>query len=111
MKTIHYAGGVVLTSDELADAVVDYAAALAKKGSSAELTIPVVLEDGSHSEASMLLGPASQLVAQPAVNPDGELDDDALVESVINRTAALGPIRAEPGVPTPAGGVDEFGLE
>jgi hypothetical protein len=111
MKTIHYAGGEVLTSDEVADAVVDYAAALAKAGSSAELTIPVVLADGTTSEASMLLGPASQLVAQPAVNPDGELDDDTLVTRIVTLTAALGPARAQPSDNPNPTGLDEFGLE
>lgn len=111
MKTIHYAGGEVLTSDEIADAVVDYAAALAKRESSAELTIPVILEDGSQSEASLLLGPASQIVARPAVEPAGELVDAPLVDDIANRTAALGPIRAEPGEVATGGGLDEFGLE
>jgi len=110
MKTIHYAGGEVLTSDNLADAVVDYAAALAKAGSSAELTIPVVLSDGSTSEASMLLGPASQLVAQPAVDPDGELEDDALVGDISKLTTALGPSRVEPSDAPAEAYLDEHGL-
>lgn len=111
MKTIHYAGGEVLTSDQIADAVVDYAAALAKRETSAELTIPVILEDGSQSEASLLLGPASQLIAQPNVDPVGELVDAALVDEIAQKTAALGPIRAEPGEVAAGGGLDEFGLE
>lgn len=111
MKTIHYAGGTVLTNDDIADAVVDYAAALAKRETSAELTIPAILEDGSRSEASLLLGPASQIVAKPAVDPVGELVDAALVDEITHKTAALGPIRAEPGLAAMGGGLDEFGLE
>ena len=111
MKTIHYAGGEVLTSDTLADAIVDYASALARAGSSAELTIPVVLPDGSVSEASLLLGPASQLIAQPTLDPDGEVENAELVTEVERRTAALGPVKAIPtDAPAPAG-LDEFGLE
>jgi hypothetical protein len=111
MKTIHYAGGEVLTSDDVADAVVDYAAALAKAGSSAELTIPVLLSDGSTSEASMLLGPASQLVAQPEPGTDVDLDDKALLIDVRDKAAALGPSRAEPTDAPMLPGIDEFGLE
>jgi len=111
MKTINYAGGAVLTSDAIADAVVDYAAALAKAGSSEELTIPVVLEDGSSSEASLLLGPASQLVASPELDPHGELADDALVDEIRARTEALGPLRAVPVDPSEVDVIDEYGLE
>jgi hypothetical protein len=111
MKTIHYAGGEVLTSDTLADAVVDYASALARVGSSAQLTIPVVLPDGTVSEASLLLGPASQLVAQPTLDARGELENTELVAEVTRRTRALGPSKAVPtDVPAQAG-LDDFGLE
>lgn len=111
MKTINYAGGVVLTPDAVADALVDYAAALAQSDGSAELTIPVILEDGSRSVATLLLGPASQLVAQPAVGAVGEFEDDELVTDIVRKIAALGPHQAQPAAPPPVSGLDEFGLE
>lgn len=111
MKRIHYAGDVLLTSDAVAEAVVEYAAALARAESSTELTIPVILENGMAAKASLLLGPASQLVAQPAVDPVGELDDALLVESIVERTSALGPVRAVPSAAYSPVDTDEYGLE
>ncbi len=111
MKTIHYAGDAILTSDALADAVVEYAASLARVEGSAELTIPVLLEDGSQSTASMLLGPASQLISTAAPSVKDSIDDADLVAEIVAATLALGPIKAEPVDSAPVGGIDELGLE
>jgi hypothetical protein len=111
MKTIHYAGDVVLTNDDVADAVVDYASALAKKGSSAELTIPVVLDDGSTSTASMLLGPASQLIAAPAPGAKEAGADPALLAEIAQAIALLGMVSAKPVDAAPMDGVDDYGLD
>lgn len=111
MKLIHYAGDVLLTSDAIAQAVVEYAAALARAESSTELTIPIVLSDGTTATASLLLGPASQLVTQPAVGPVAELDDELLVDDIIARTNALGPVRAVPAGASSVAASDEYGLE
>ncbi len=111
MKTIHYAGDAILLNDELADAVVEYAAALARVGSSAELTVPVVIDDGSVSSASMLLGPASQLIATPAPGAKEAAADAELLAEIIRQTALIGAIRAEPIDSAPVGVADELGLE
>lgn len=111
MKTIHYAGDAILLNDELADAVVEYAAALARAGSSAELSVPVVIEDGSILSASMLLGPASQLVATPAPGAKEAGADAELLTEITRQTALIGTIKAEPIDAAPVQGADEFGLE
>jgi len=111
MKTIHYAGDAVLLNDELADAVVEYAAALARAGSSAELTVPVVNEDGSILSASMLLGPASQLIATPAPGVKEAAADPELLDEITRQTALIGTTTAEPIDTAPVDGADEFGLE
>lgn len=94
MKAIHYAGDVVVTGDAIAEAVVDYAGALARRESAAEITIPVRTAEGGTAEARMLLGPASQLVVGPA--PDGaeELEDPELVATLLRFTRELAPTTA-----------------
>lgn len=96
MKSIHYAGDVLLTSDAIADAVILYAAALGRSDTSVELKIPVMVAGGMRSEATMVLGPASQLLAEPDLNPSGQFDDSDVVASIEQRTAALGPVKVEP---------------
>ncbi|PJJ72907.1 hypothetical protein CLV46_2485 [Diaminobutyricimonas aerilata] len=79
MKRVYYSSGSVLTGDRLADDVIDYAAALARNGQADNVRIPVMLEDGSPSDANLLLGPASELVAvgEAAEAPDPRDDDTA----------------------------------
>lgn len=62
MKRIFYAGGSALASNDVADAVLAYAEALARNGPQADIiTFPVVLDSGHAGEATFLIGPASQL--------------------------------------------------
>lgn len=106
MKRIFYAGGSALTSNSLADAVLDYAEALAKNPRADVVRIPVVLDSGHAGEATMLIGPASQLLT---VSEDAELlsvpDDSDLVAELERRirhvssprpmTQATGQLEAE----------------
>ncbi|GAA2045664.1 hypothetical protein GCM10009819_36440 [Agromyces tropicus] len=94
MERIHYAGGVLLTGTAIADAIVDYAAALATRQSAASVDIPVRLDDGSTARAHLLIGPASQLVTEPVSNDHGaELEDEELVGRLRSATGALSDIR------------------
>jgi hypothetical protein len=78
MKRIHYASGALVTGDEIADVLVRYAAVLAKRGLAAEVTAPVVTDDGIVGTALLLLGPASQILAEDAPG-DGNLEDPEFV--------------------------------
>lgn len=89
MKLIHYAGDELVTGDSIADAVLDYAAALARTEGSITLDIPVRFPDGQVTEVRMLIGPASQLVAIPHESDSAELVDDALVTDIRGKIAAL----------------------
>jgi len=86
MKRIHYTDDTWLTGSDIADAVVHYAAALAKRGSSEAVDIPVRSVEGSVETISLLLGPASQLVVAPEANAFDEIVDEALVAR-LNRAA------------------------
>jgi hypothetical protein len=75
MKTIHYSDAVILTSDAAADAVMDYATALATHGTADSVSVPTVDEDGFETLVRVLIGPASQMVVEPA--PDDELEPES----------------------------------
>jgi hypothetical protein len=93
MKRIHYASGTFVTGDRIADVLVRYAAVLAKSGAAAEVNAPVIDEDGSTGSALMLLGPASQILAESTPG-DGELEDPEFVAEIERSIAALGLHRA-----------------
>ena len=94
MKRIHYASGAVLTGDAIAEALVQYAAALAANNAAAEVHAPVRLETGEDGEAVMLLGPASQILAEQEPGTQTELTDTEFVSELEERIAALGPMKA-----------------
>jgi hypothetical protein len=104
MERIHYAGGVLLTGSEIADAIVDYAAALAARRTAASIDIPVRTEDGRTARAHLLIGPASQLVTEPVESDLDELVDDELVASLRSAASALASTRPFIG----PGGHDEI---
>lgn len=94
MRRIHYASGTLLTGDAIADVVVRYAAALAKRGLAIEVDVPVLDEAGETSSALLLLGPASQILAEhePA---DDDLEDAEFVAGTEKAIDALATPRAE----------------
>ena len=80
MRAIHYAGEDLLTGSLIADAVLNYAQALAQSDSSDTVDIPVVGSGGAVVSSTFLLGPASQLVAVETPDYEGEeLEDSAVV--------------------------------
>ena len=94
MKRIHYASGSLLTGDAIADGLVRYAAALATNAAAAEVRAPAILDSGELGEAVMVLGPASQMLAETEVFDGPELSDADFVRELEERMAALGPRRA-----------------
>lgn len=93
MKRLHYASGSLLTGDAIADVLVRYAAALAANAAAAEVHAPAVLESGEIGETVMLLGPASQMLAEPELFEGPELRDPGFVDELDQRVTALGPRR------------------
>lgn len=90
MKLISYAGNSVLTGDDIADAVVHYAEALARSKTSAALDLPVLDSTGRVVTANLLIGPSSQLVVMPAPGDGDELVDVDVVDRVHEQTMLLG---------------------
>ncbi|RNE63817.1 hypothetical protein [Cryobacterium tepidiphilum] len=110
MKAIHYAGETVLTGDAIADALVLYAGALARRETAATVDIPVRYPDGTVDLASVLLGPASQMVAIPEHSDADELVDDALVAWMLRQTKALEDPRPQVASDREGTVIDDFDL-
>ena len=89
MKNIHYAGDELMTGDAIADALLDYAATLARQETSATIDVPVITDDGSLTAARFLLGPASQLVAVSVDSAFADPIDEQLLAVIALRVAQL----------------------
>lgn len=91
MKVVIYAGGEFMTSDAIADALMDYSAALAEGHDAATIELPIVAEDGDPGRAVFLVGPASQIVAKTVTTDLPEPEDAAEVEHLRAMTRSLRP--------------------
>ncbi len=98
MKRVAYAGGSFLTGDTIADALLDYAAVLARAGQADRVTVPGIGADDRVTEFDMVVGPASQLIAEAVELAGEELDAPDFVADleVRARRARAGRI-GEPG--------------
>lgn len=77
-----YAGDTFITGDDIADAVLVYARALAASGTAATIDIPIYHPEKGLSEVSLLIGPASQIAAEPVDIATAEIRDEALVTQI-----------------------------
>ncbi len=94
MRRVYYSSGSMLTGDSIANAVLEYAEALAKNGRADIVEIPVVLASGASGTATLLIGPSSQLAS---VTEESELRqpfDDSLVDDLRQRATRLNTPRA-----------------
>jgi hypothetical protein len=78
MMRLEYAGGTLITGDEIADAIVRYAAALGVANTAVAIDVPGVTADGVSGTFQILIGPASQIMVEPTDEP-GEIRDDEFV--------------------------------
>ena len=79
-----------MTTDRVGEAVIDYARALIADNSADLVDIPVVFED-RELMASIVLGPASQLMVVPSHDADRELRDELTIARLRSKIAALRP--------------------
>jgi hypothetical protein len=87
MKYIQYDRSTILTSDDVADAVIEYAAALAGGSRADTVSIPAVAADGTMTTTKVLIGPSSQLVVEDAEEDELEGEDTVFVARL--RAAAM----------------------
>lgn len=102
MKRIIYAGSRLTTGDEIAQAVLDYCAALADANTADTVEIPVLTNEGAKTHATLLVGPSSQIVAEAAETRFDELIDTAAVELLRGKTRQHRPVAGHPPPPDAA---------
>lgn len=93
MKYIVYGENRVMTGNEIAKAVLAYAAALGQNGSTDIVDVPTADEQGFASTTEVLLGPASQIMVEDCPDDELEIEDDALVSELARRATAVGGAR------------------
>lgn len=91
MLRLHYADGSVLVSNDVGEAVLRYAQALASTHGSDIVDIPIVTATDSVEQAHFLLGPASQLLAVPETDGVEHAADQDVVDDLDRRTRLLRP--------------------
>jgi hypothetical protein len=79
MKHIHYDSSMILTSDDVADAVIEYAAALAGGDRADTVAISSVAHDGTMTTTKVLIGPSSEIVVEDAEEDELEVEDREFV--------------------------------
>lgn len=97
-----YAGSEFVTGDDIASALLSCGQALAEAGEAEAVTVPAIEQDGSIGSVTVLIGPASQMVARD-IKVDGEelIDVDAVarltaVERRLRPVAVVDGDRSEP---------------
>ena len=94
MRRIRYAGDSVVTGDAIATLVVKYSEALAKADTAASIDIPVRVGESGMGTATLLVGPASQLISVPEPDDTAEIEDEDVVAHLQKRIDDLGPMQA-----------------
>ncbi|MDM7892813.1 hypothetical protein [Curtobacterium caseinilyticum] len=98
MKHIRYDSSSILTSDDVADAVIEYAAALAGGDRADTVAIPAVADDGTMTTTKILIGPSSEIVVEDAEDDELEVEDDEFVRRLRAAARTFGhsePIHAD----------------
>ncbi|SKA89749.1 hypothetical protein SAMN06295879_1221 [Agreia bicolorata] len=89
MKRILYSGGTVVTGDQVADAILEYASELARQESSDTLQVPSINDAGVLVHTQLLLGPASQFIVEEVETSTEDPVDLELVEKIREKTGHL----------------------
>lgn len=95
MKRLSYVDRSIITADRVSDAVIEYAQLLALRSRSDVVTVPAFTADNEATSVDMLIGPASQLIAEP-VPDEVELDIEEFLVELSERVERL---RADSFVP------------
>lgn len=85
MKRILYAGGEFATDDAVADALMEYASVLAVVNSADVVTLPGLDGSGAIREFSLIVGPASQILAMGSDDASVDLQSEPTVSDLRDR--------------------------
>jgi hypothetical protein len=108
MRRIFYASGSFITSDVIAAGVLNYADALTRTNGSDVVNFPIVHANGSLGDASVLIGPASQIASASEESELPEPVDDDLLQELERKTLLVGVPRPLVQAGTTKFALDEF---
>lgn len=94
MKRVIYAGSEFVTGDDIAAALLGCGQALAEVGEAEAVTVPTREADGSLGEVTVLIGPASQMVARDAKSDGDELIDEVAIARLTAIQRRVRPVAA-----------------
>jgi hypothetical protein len=97
MKHITYADKSLLVGDAAAEAITEYAAALASHGSADTVTLSAYGADGDDVEATLVLDAGTVLMAESTHSSIPEPDNAAAVQDMRSKTSLL--VSPPPGGP------------
>lgn len=112
MKKITYAGESILTSDDVASALVELTAALARRGEAEAVTIPICDQDGENSmTAELVIGVGNDVLAVPVEGECGSPSFDTAASELRERLGGLGRSHSTSAVGSNADEVDPVNLD
>jgi hypothetical protein len=89
MHEISYAGGTFVTSDEVAEILLEYAAALANADRAASVEVPAAGLPTGEESMQILVGPASQLMSAPIDSDESVTGTEGFVGEMRKRIKEL----------------------
>jgi hypothetical protein len=97
VKELSYADQHIVTSDQIADRVLEYAKLLGRANTADTLSLPAVNASGDVHTVDLLIGPASQITAVAADADLAEIASSATLADIDQRIRAVQPERAVVG--------------
>jgi hypothetical protein len=90
MKRVAYGGESFITSDDGADALLDFAASAAMSGIAEVVSMPSLRADGQVVQVKLVIGPSSELINSPVDSLLPEPDTAEAAAMLRRRAAELG---------------------
>lgn len=109
MQEVTYVDESIRVGDEVADVLLDYAAALADEGRSDHVTLQVILRDGSLRHAKILLNAGSNLLSKDADDQREEPDNTSAMQYMRERMLTLSRADLAPVIDFPTFHADDDG--
>ncbi|ARJ06342.1 hypothetical protein GCM10010988_15710 [Cnuibacter physcomitrellae] len=96
MHRVSFANESFRMADDAAIALLDFAALVAQHGEAQQVVLPVVEVNGVAGERRAVIGPASQIIAEPITTDLPEPDVSDFLADLWRRSAQYSPARVLP---------------
>lgn len=96
MKTIKYGTDTLTTSDQVADALMVFAASLRGSDSGQLLNVPTVDPDGTTATVSIVVAHGTPLLSRPSVSEYPDPESSELIAQMQHLAGRHGTLRVDP---------------